>query len=337
MLIDPDRKIRAEALAAVERHDLVAREPRLIRRLRGVMADSDPALAGKAEAILRAHQVAPASITADVIAQRPRMLNLSYFRREVNPIFYQPGADGEFCAKCHVNHTVLRLAEAPAQGTPFATDDIMLNYNSVLKVINLGAPEQSLVLRKPRSPHGQGEESTDSLTGLTHVGGPRWESTEHPAYLKLLTWIRAASLSAGQSAASGWSASADSYSPDHPPVLALDGDLGTFWHTEYQGAMPGYPHDFVIDLGQSQKVGGLIYVARADGSSNGRVKEYEIYVSTNAKEWSKPLATGMWPNDATTKYVPVQPTAGRYIKLRGLSEVNGQPYMSAAEIVVDTE
>src|SRR5439155_9789536 len=49
LLVDPDRKIRAEALAAVERNDLAAREPRLHRRLRGVMADPDGKLAREAE------------------------------------------------------------------------------------------------------------------------------------------------------------------------------------------------------------------------------------------------------------------------------------------------
>ncbi|HMC64950.1 MAG TPA: discoidin domain-containing protein, partial [Gemmataceae bacterium] len=337
---DPDRKIRAEALAAVERHDLAAREPRLHRRLRGVMADPDGKLAREAEAILRAHQVDPAGLTADVVVQRPRVLNLSTFRREVNPIFYQPSADGQFCAKCHVNHTILRLAEPPAPGKAPAPEDVMLNYNSVLKVINLGDPEQSLILRKPRSPHGQGNESADSPTGLTHVGGPRWEGNEHPAYLKLLAWIRSASASAGAGSRNlkiAATAMADSYAPDHPPVLALDGDPATFWHTEYVGASPGYPHEFTIDLGRSQTVGGLIYVPRTDESSNGRVKEYEVYVSQDAKHWGKPVAGGTWANDATTKYAPVQATLARYVKLRALNEVNGQPYMSAAEIVVDIE
>ena len=32
----------------------------------------------------------------------------------------------------------------------------MINYNSALKVVNLGEPESSLILRKPRSPQGRG-------------------------------------------------------------------------------------------------------------------------------------------------------------------------------------
>ena len=72
----------------------------------------------------------------------------------------------------------------------------MINYNSALKVVNLGEPEASLILRKPRSPHGAGGADPSSPTGLTHVGGARWESTESPAYRAILDWIREASRSA---------------------------------------------------------------------------------------------------------------------------------------------
>jgi hypothetical protein len=117
----------------------------------------------------------------------------------------------------------------------------------------------------------------------------------------------------------------------------VDGDPDTFWHTEYIGAMPGYPHEFVIDLGKTRTVDGLIYVPRSDGSSNGRVRDYEVYVSADGKTWGRAVAAGAWANDATTKYAPLPSTQGRYVKLRGLSEVNNQPYMSAAEIAVDAE
>src|SRR5262249_55773777 len=155
LLIDPDRKIRAEALAILERHPQSASEPRIQRRLRSVMSAPDVELAHKAESMLRANGRDPAMITPDVAAQMPRMLSFGYFQREVNPIFYQPGPDGEYCAKCHVNHTILRLAESPAPGKTLSLEETLLNYNSALKVINVGDPEQSLVLRKPRSPSGQ--------------------------------------------------------------------------------------------------------------------------------------------------------------------------------------
>jgi cellulose synthase operon protein C len=331
LLADPDPKVRDRALARVEQHGLIRNSPETARRVK-VLAD-DPALKSRAEAALASQGFDPAAVSPDVRLSRPRLLSLSTFREKVNPIFYQPGEDGVACAKCHANHTILRIAEAdPSRG--FTGEQLMTNYNSVLKVINLGDPEASLVLRKPRSPQGQGGADPSSPTGLTHVGGPRWENTDHPAYRALLSWVREAS-GAAASASESARLSTDSYSPGYEPALAGDGSLDTIWHTEFVGASPGYPHELVVDLGASRRVDGLLYVPRQDGP-NGRVKDYEVRLSADGKTWSDPVARGTWSNDPTFKFVALPGTSARFVQLRGLSEVNGQPYMSAAELVIDS-
>ena len=120
-------------------------------------------------------------------ARRP---SLTTFRDTVNPLFYQAGEDGHSCAECHGNHTVLRIA--PADAARSGEDPLTINYNSALKVIDLDEPENSLILRKPLSPFGQGDPDPSSPTGLTHVGGPRWDASDHPAYRAILDWIRQA-------------------------------------------------------------------------------------------------------------------------------------------------
>lgn len=35
-----------------------------------------------------------------------------------------------------------------------------------------------------------------------------------------------------------WTATADSYQPNHPPAYVLDDDLTTFWHTTYTPGVP---------------------------------------------------------------------------------------------------
>ena len=35
-----------------------------------------------------------------------------------------------------------------------------------------------------------------------------------------------------------WTATADSFQPDHPPSFVLDDDLTTFWHTTYTPGVP---------------------------------------------------------------------------------------------------
>jgi hypothetical protein len=187
LLIDPDARIRDEALALVDRDRLAVGSTNLARRVKAL--SEDLALKARAEATLTAQGFDPIRIDADVSLARPRIPTLASFREKVNPLFYQPGEDGISCARCHATHNVLRIAE----GDPTVSgsdEDLVVNYHSALKVVNLGDPESSLLLRKPRSPQGQGGADPSSPTGLTHVGGPRWESADHPAYRAILDWIR---------------------------------------------------------------------------------------------------------------------------------------------------
>ena len=190
LLVDPDASVRSDALDVVKHHRLVAKFSALAKRVKAL--GEDPSLAARADAVLLAAGFDPARVQSDISLSRPRTLSLATFRRTVNPLFYEAGEDTFACARCHANHTILRIAAAdPAKG--YTDLQLLSNYNSVLNLVNLGEPESSLILRKPLSPEVQGVTDPASPSGLTHVGGPRWESSEHPAYRAILAWIREAS------------------------------------------------------------------------------------------------------------------------------------------------
>ncbi len=330
LLVDPDGRVRETALTVVEVDAMLKTSPEIARRIKALTAD--PTLKARAEAALRAGGFEPAEIEADVALARPRLLSLATFREKVNPIFYRLGDDGYSCARCHANHSILRIAEAdPARG--FTDEQVMINYNSALKVVNLGHPESSLILRKPRSPQGQGEADPSSPTGLTHVGGPRWEDTEHPSYQAILSWLREAT-DAAHALPADLHLEADGYAPDHPPRSAGDGDLGTFWITENVGARPDYPHELTLDLGSVRRVDALLYVPRQD-RSEGRVKDFVITLSIDGRTWSEPVARGQWPDDPAFQFVALPGRPARYVRLGGRSEVGGRPFMAVAELTVD--
>ncbi|RED23443.1 beta-galactosidase [Flavobacterium cutihirudinis] len=52
----------------------------------------------------------------------------------------------------------------------------------------------------------------------------------------------------------------------------------TYWHTQYSGTSDGFPHQIVIDLGSIKNVSGMKFLPRQD-SSNGQIKDYNIYIS----------------------------------------------------------
>ncbi|MFJ6940382.1 TIM-barrel domain-containing protein [Streptomyces sp. NPDC101132] len=137
---------------------------------------------------------------------------------------------------------------------------------------------------------------------------------------------------------SGWSvAHADSQetaAENGAAANAVDGNAGTLWHTAWSsGKAAALPHEIQIDLGARYTVDGLGYLPRQDGGVNGRIGQYEVYVSDTTSAWGTPVATGTFADTAALKNVPLAAKAGRYLRLRALTEAGGRgPWTSAAEI-----
>jgi hypothetical protein len=115
---------------------------------------------------------------------------------------------------------------------------------------------------------------------------------------------------------------------------AFDGNPNTIWHTQYIPTSTQPPHEIQIDLGQIYSIEGFRYLPRQDGGINGRIGQYEFYVSMDGINWGSPVATGTFANNAAEKEVDWTSQTGRFIRLRTLREVNGNPWTSAAEINV---
>ena len=78
----------------------------------------------------------------------------------------------------------------------------------------------------------------------------------------------------------GWTCIVDSeQGPDTLGINVLDGDPQTYWHTEWEDFnSPGLPHTITIDMKAMYQIGGLTYLPRQDGGSNGMIEQYEILV-----------------------------------------------------------
>jgi hypothetical protein len=107
--------------------------------------------------------------------QRP---NEEYFRAYVEPILTRRGKDGYACIHCHASHTLFNAT-----------------YGTVMNVVDLSDPENSLILRKPTST-SESEGVVGSKT-LAHGGGVRWEK-DSPEYQTILRWIQGAKPAGAQ-------------------------------------------------------------------------------------------------------------------------------------------
>ncbi len=56
----------------------------------------------------------------------------------------------------------------------------------------------------------------------------------------------------------------------------IDGDLGTYWHSEWQAEQPKHPHLIIIDLGEIITVNG-IRLRHRNITQAGVVKDFQIY------------------------------------------------------------
>ena len=138
------------------------------------------------------------------------------------------------------------------------------------------------------------------------------------------------------------------YETGFPAINVLDGDPITMWHTKWTGGQDPLPHDLAIDLKSTKQLSGISYLPRQDGGENGRIAQYEVYVSNVGtpstdptssawtSDWGTAVASGTFPNTMAKQDVSFGATvSARYVWLRALTEVNGGPWSAMAEFTVE--
>lgn len=142
-----------------------------------------------------------------------------------------------------------------------------------------------------------GAVSTDFMWDVNVAGVVRFVKLEQLSEINGNPWGAIAELNlldgAGQLLnRSNWKISADSEErtgENGSVANAIDGDLNTFWHTQWYAGSAPLPHSVVVDMGTSQRLSGLRYRARP-GGGNGTIARFRIYVSADGVQWGNPVA-----------------------------------------------
>ncbi|MEO3890706.1 discoidin domain-containing protein [Nonomuraea sp. B5E05] len=124
---------------------------------------------------------------------------------------------------------------------------------------------------------------------------------------------------------------ATSFHSGFGPELAVDGDIATYWHSEYQPPHP-LPQSITLNLGETRQVSALDYQPRFDGNLNGTILDYKVYLSTDGRTFTE-VTSGSWAADARLKSASFEAADARYVRLEG-SRASGGSYLSAAEVTV---
>ena len=112
----------------------------------------------------------------------------------------------------------------------------------------------------------------------------------------------------------------------------IDENSSTIWHSQYNPSKPTCPHEIVIDMQGYYRISHFVYQGRED-MGNGRVANYEFYVSSTASVWGAPVAKGTLQNNSEVQEIELSTRpVGRYFRFVILSTHDNQGYASAAEL-----
>lgn len=123
--------------------------------------------------------------------------------------------------------------------------------------------------------------------------------------------------------------------PNNGRVIFLyDGNLDTFWHSQWSGAYKVYPHYFIIDMGQKAELVAF-EVARRNNQAFFPSK-FTFEVSDDKENWQGQEFVGNQDINGMQKFTFDTPVTGRYFKFTGLEDAKhgNQKHMCVSEITV---
>lgn len=197
--------------------------------------------------------------------------------------------------------------------------DFQANFTNspteVLYVINGGPPRQA-------------ETPLNFIDGGTILAKANFSGTEHPTKIPgVVTKINFDRIIDR----SGWQVVASSEEPGEGNASHLiDANASTYWHSQWQNAVPEHPHHVTINFGDPLELTGVKILGRSD-NSNGRVKDYLIETSNDGKTWQI-VAKGILANKHAEQLIKfAKPIRSDRLRFTAQSSHNG-PWACIAEI-----
>jgi len=183
-LLNTDANVSAAALDTLRKVKGVEQRSDFKAAMNQLQNSSNPRLKLISTSVLKGKNLSDA--LQDV--QPGSVLDFRYFVAKIEPILAKPGPDGKACVFCHASHVIFKLEPPNSEGV-FSDQDSKENYKYAMRVVNITAPDRSLLLIKPTRQTDSAGDVGDYLA--THNGGQRWQGNESSdQYRTILEWIR---------------------------------------------------------------------------------------------------------------------------------------------------
>ena len=182
------------------------------------------------------------------------------------------------------------LAIAPKTGLVTGTPIVPGAYAVSVRVSDRKGPDASVAFGWTVQPPAAvadtarpGEVRFVKLEEVSEVNGKPWAS---------IAEFNLVGADGANLARDGWTASADSADSNDRPGNAIDGNPGSLWHSQWDGAAPLPPHSFIVDIGHAAHVRGFRYLPRQDRLTNGAIAKFRFFTSADGVAWGTPVAEG---------------------------------------------
>jgi len=112
----------------------------------------------------------------------------------------------------------------------------------------------------------------------------------------------------------------------------IDGDLTTFWHSNWSSTGSSYPHHFTIDMGAEKSIAGFEIFRRS--GNNGGATVHEFWVSSDNITFTK-VATLNAALDTNDGYIAntAPNTTGRYVKYVATEGPNSFTHLGEINVI----
>ncbi len=118
--------------------------------------------------------------------------------------------------------------------------------------------------------------------------------------------------------------------PNGLASAAIDNDLSTFWHTQWNGGNPGYPHHFVFDMKEVVKI-NKVETFRRQGDGRGQ-SEFQIHTSLDGVNFVNQGTFNYDPNVDNMAYNLSNLPMARYVKYVATKGANFFAFLAEIDI-----
>jgi beta-galactosidase len=282
---------------------------------------------------------------------------IPYTDEEMTPVEYSidlPGSSATVLHLCAHTSGVGSNGCGPRPLAPYMVWSDPASFSYLLRLLPAGSGEkpahlENLPERVKPVLGGRDDNDKVKLASQTadamleySLDGKSWQPYSDPIELKTSALIAVRASRKGAQSYQGhlpipeinrrkhWKVSASSADRiDAAPENAIDGDANTVWHTPWKA---NGPHHLLIDLSRPEKIARLLYQGRPV-NSEGRVKDYEVYLSRDGNYWGPPASKGVLKDSADPQTIELaQTVTARFVKFVALSEAHDKGGVAVAEL-----